>query len=338
MTLHRKYIRLEAAGLWRSKPGAQRREVLVYFSNASLIISDFNEQILSHWLLTAIERGKNEESFVVYTPDGQFSETLELSNDESQFILALEENLSSIKRARPHPGRLRLIIFCLSSLTMISLAGFWIPDIIIKHAISISPKITQTEIGIDLLGRINRVSGPSCTGPSSLPVLQRLANRLDVKQIVVIPLGIQNTLSLPGGITLLNQRIIEDHNNPNIIAGFILAEKSKASQHDPFSDILTISGMMASIRLIITGTIPTHAMDNYIEHILRHDRMLIDTEKLLQTFYTAQVPTTPFAYAKDITGESVIGLIEADPFANNNIQVPILSESDYQILQTICDQ
>ena len=338
MTAHRKYLRLEASGLWRSNPDAQRREVLVYFGKKTLIISDFNEQILSHWLLEAIARGQDDESYVIYTPDGQFEETLELSNHESQFIHALDEILTAIKRTRPHHGRLRLIIFCLSLLTMIALATFWIPDIIIKHAISISPQITRTEVGVELLKRINRVYGPNCTSPISRPVLKRLANRLNVKRIVIIPIGIHDTLSLPGGLILLNRRIIEDHNNLNVIAGFILAEHSRASQQDPFIDILTTSGVMASIRLIMTGNIPTLAIDDYVEDILRNESIPIDTENLLQTFYTAQVPSTPYAYARDITGESVIGLIEADPFADSTIQVPILSKSDYQILQAICER
>jgi hypothetical protein len=55
----------------------------------------------------------------------------------------------------------------------------------------------------------------------------------------------------------------------------------------------------------------------------------------LSFFEAAQVPSTPYAYARDITGETVLGLIEADPMSGQSPE-PILRDRDWVLLQNIC--
>ena len=57
MTALKKYQRLESPGLWRDTPEAQRREVVVAFREATLVLSDpRTERALTHWSLPAVER------------------------------------------------------------------------------------------------------------------------------------------------------------------------------------------------------------------------------------------------------------------------------------------
>lgn len=57
--------------------------------------------------------------------------------------------------------------------------------------------------------------------------------------------------------------------------------------------------------------------------------------ELVPSFAGALVPSTPYAYALDLTGESTLELIEADPMSNR--EVPgILSDGDWVALQGIC--
>jgi hypothetical protein len=57
MTALHQYSRLEAAGLWRSAPDAQRREVIVGLRDATIILIDpKTEGPLTQWSLPAIER------------------------------------------------------------------------------------------------------------------------------------------------------------------------------------------------------------------------------------------------------------------------------------------
>ena len=56
MTVLAKYQRLEAEGIWRADPEAQRQDVIVAIGEATLTISAANGTALAHWSLPAIER------------------------------------------------------------------------------------------------------------------------------------------------------------------------------------------------------------------------------------------------------------------------------------------
>jgi hypothetical protein len=58
-------------------------------------------------------------------------------------------------------------------------------------------------------------------------------------------------------------------------------------------------------------------------------------EAILEEFGRAAVPSTPYAYAQDITGETTLGLIEADPMAGRDLE-PVLNDRDWVQLQNIC--
>jgi len=335
VTAYKKYQRLEAAGLWCPGPKEQRREVIASFGKTTLIISDMQDRTLTHWSLAAIERQNSGEFPAVYSPYADCSETLEFAEDEDHIILALEELQRAITRARPHPGRLRMILLLMSALAVIALIVFWMPRAIVSHALAVVPDVTRAEIGLDLLDQVNRISGPTCAAPHSLPALERLVRRVGVKRIVVLPSGLRESFALPGGIFLLNRNILEDSNDPDIAAGFVLAEQVRTTVNNPLAHILETSGVMTSVRLITTGTIPQDTLNSYIERALVAERPPVDEQKLLAAFEKASVRSTPYAYAKDITGESVIGLIEADPMANIDSQ-PVLPDREWLLLQTIC--
>ena len=63
----------------------------------------------------------------------------------------------------------------------------------------------------------------------------------------------------------------------------------------------------------------------------------VSDEPLLDRFRNAGVPSSPYAYALDPTGESVLGLIEADPWPKGPPS-PVLSDEDWLHLQDICTQ
>lgn len=76
-------------------------------------------------------------------------------------------------------------------------------------------------------------------------------------------------------------------------------------------------------------------MSNYARHLLTQDEEPLPDETLLNGFESWSVRSTPYAYALDVTGESTLGLIEADPFASE-APPPILSDADWLRLQGIC--
>ena len=107
MTALKKYQKLESPGLWRDTPQDQRRNVVVSFGAASLILSDPKTDLaLSHWSLPALERRNPGALPALYAPGHDASETLEL--DDADMIAALETVQAALATRKARPGRLRI--------------------------------------------------------------------------------------------------------------------------------------------------------------------------------------------------------------------------------------
>lgn len=335
MTALTKYDRLEATGLWRATPNEQRREVIVSIGKATLTITDANDRALTHWSLAAVERTNPGEYPAIYSPDGDPDETLELAEGEAAMIEAIEKLRQAIERARPHPGRLRLFSVLGTIAAVLAVLVFWLPGALTRHTVSVVPDIKRLAIGQALLSRIERVGGPACSTPETTSVLERLANRTGVHQLIILRAGVGESLHLPGGIVLLNKALIEDFDDPAVAAGYILAERARATAHDPLAKLLSSAGPVASFRLLTTGELTPDNLDYYAEQVLVVPRPALTDEELLSVFAQAAIASTPYAFARDITGETVLGLIEADPMAGRSLE-PVLPDRDWVLLQNIC--
>ncbi|WP_299986264.1 hypothetical protein [uncultured Ruegeria sp.] len=337
MTALKQYQRIEATGLWRPSPDAQRREVVVSIGEATLTISDFNDSALTHWSLAALER-QNPGTFpAVFNPDGDPGETLELAQSETTMIEAIDRLQRAIDRARPHPGRLRWLSVAGVLIAVVAVLFLWLPGALQRHVVAVVPEVKRQEIGDTILQRIERVSGKACSSPDALDSLDRLARRTGVLKIVILPAGLPDSLSLPGGTVLLNRALVEDHEDPAVAAGYVIAARARATQQDPLDDLLNRTGPTAAFRLLTTGELTPKIVDTYTEEVLSGPQPQLDDGDLLAVFAQAALPSTPYAYALDITGESVLGLIEADPMAGRTLE-QVLPDRDWVRLQNICGQ
>ena len=138
MTALKKYQRLECSGLWRETPQDQRREVLVRFGDATLVLSDPKSgTAISHWSLPAIERVNRGEEPPVFAPGPDANESLELT--EPDMIAALDAVRAAVRAAVPRPGRLRGLILGGVALAVVGLAVLWLPGALVKHTASVVP-------------------------------------------------------------------------------------------------------------------------------------------------------------------------------------------------------
>lgn len=302
---------------------------------ATLVISDGNDQALTHWSLAAVVRVNPGGRPAIFSPDGDPGETLELGPEEAEMVEAIETLRLAIDRARPKPGRLRALGIAASVLAVIGLAVLWLPDALRQQALSVVPDIRQHDIGLALLERIERVSGAACTMPGTGSALSALADRTGVRDLVVLPGGVRTAMALPGGIMAINRSLVEDYEDPAIVAGFILAERERARAADPMKELLVFGGPIASFRLLTTGEIAPDLLTEYAEDLAARPRPPLPDDALLAAFGDARIPSTLYAYARDITGETVLTLIEADPMAGHDTP-EILNDRDWIRLQNIC--
>jgi len=335
MTALSEYQRLECSGLWREAPEAQRRDVIVSFGDASLVISDSNATALTHWSLAAVVRLNPGESPALYSPGADSGEELEI--DDEIMIDAIGKVISAIERARPHHGRLRLTLLG-TALALVLGTAFWMPGAMRRHTVQVVPPTVRAEIGQTLLERITRVSGAPCTGTAGTRALARLGERLlppAAPAPVVLRAGVPSAAHLPGGLILLNRAVVEDHEDAAVAAGFILAERARAVEADPLEALLRAAGPVATFRLLTSGSLPPEVLDDYAETLLTTPPAALPDEVLLAFFDAAEVASSPYAYALDVSGESVLGLIEADPM-RGRAQISPLPDADWVRLQGIC--
>jgi hypothetical protein len=339
MTALEEYKRLEASALWRPAPDAQRTDVVVSIGDATLTITDTRDRALAHWSLAAIERANPGKRPAIYHPDGDPGETLELAENEEEMVRAIEKLRGAIERQRPHPGRLRLFMLLTSFATVVALLLFWLPDAARNHAVSVVPQVKRAEIGRALWAHIQSVTGAACTQGGGPGVLQRLATRIPSPhgkgQLYVVRQGVETVTHLPGGMVLLNRALVEDYEDPDVMAGFVVAERLRAELHDPLGDVLDHGGLMASIRLLTTGEMQDKVLKSYAKTLLTTAPHPVSNNALLAGFKAWKIRATPYAYAIDVSGETTLGLIEADPFVSE-VPPAVLSDSDWLRLQGIC--
>ncbi|MDV4145303.1 MULTISPECIES: hypothetical protein [Shimia] len=329
-----KFERLEASGLWRAAPDAQRRDVIISIGEATLTISDLQDRPLAHWSLPAVSRLNKGKRPAIYAPDGDPGETLELDESEAHMIEAIESLRAAIDRRRPRPGRLRLVTLSASIASVAALAVFWLPGALLDHTLSVVPDAKRIEIGQELEREMTRLTGEPCRGLLATPALARLAERLDVPRLGVLRGGVRETLPLPGGTILLNRAIVEDYEEPDVAAGYVLAAKADAAARDPLRLLLEAHGPLTTLRLLTTGALPENTLRAHAEEMALATPPRPESETLLGLFTKFEVKSTPYAYALDPSGESTLPLIEADPFETS--PRPVLSDGDWVALQGIC--
>lgn len=334
MTALTDYQRLECTGLWRSDGAAQRRDVIVSLGEASLVISDQTDQALAHWSLPAIER-RGTDRPAIFAPGPDASEELEV--DDPDMIAAIERVQGAIRRRRPRPGRLRSTVFTGGVAVALVLALLWLPGALVRHASAIVPQTLRTAVGADLLERLERVTGPVCMTPRGTAALRRLNERLrgaGAGPLLVVPGGIATSAHLPGGTILINRALVEDFETPEVAAGYVLAEEARRGAGDPLLQVLRAAGPVATVRLLATGRLPAPALDRVALGIPSAQQRAVPLSDLLPRFAAAQVSMAPFAYARDVSGEATLPLIEADPVGTT--ATPLLSDADWVALQEIC--
>ena len=330
------YDRLEATGIWRPGPSDQRLNVVVSIGAASLVITDMRDTALAHWSLPAVDRVNPGETPAIYRPAPDALERLEIV--DAQMIEAVERVRRAVDRGRSKPGRLRGGMIVATVLAFAVFVSLWAPGAIRQQAAAVLPDAARNAIGADLLAEIRRISGAPCDDPRGQEALDRLATRVAPgTEVRVVPSAIESTAHLPGGMILLGRSVVEDHETPFVAAGYIVVAELRRTIRDPILDLLDDATLLEAGRLLTTGRMAERALVAHAEHLVRDPGVAVSDEALVTRFATLELPAAPYAYAIDVSGESVLGLIEADTVSVTESTPPI-GDSDWVALQGICGE
>lgn len=339
MTALKKYLKLESLGLWREAPQDQRRNVVVSFGEASLILSDPKTELaLSHWSLPAVERRNPGETPAVFAPGHDAHESLEL--DDPDMVAALETVQAALATRRPRPGQLRGTILSVSTLAVLALALLWLPGALIKHTAAVVPAAKRAEIGERALRDVIRLTGTPCAhalGQKAMAEMsERLFGPLNTPILLALNGGASPALHLPGGVILLSRSLFDGQNGPQAAAGAALVEQARSLTLDPLIPVLEYVGLAATLRLLTSGDLPEAALTGYGEVVIKSAPLAMPGDVLIAAFAKAGVPTTPYAKTLDPDQPTTTLLIENDPF--KTAPPPALMPDEAWVsLQAICD-
>lgn len=337
MTVLAKYQRLEAEGLWKPDPEAQRRDVIVSIGKATLTLNSTSGPALTHWSLPAIRRINPGVLPALYAPAEETPETLEIADET--MVDAIDQVLRAVNKRQRRPGRLRGTVLAALALAFIALSVFWAPGAIARYTASIVPPAARNLIGTTLMEDVRRVAGAPCAGSAGLRALATLQERLfpdGGRRFVVLPSTLAETQHLPGGIILIGHTLVEDYEQPEVLAGFILAEDLRRLSDDPLKHVLEDAGLTASLSLLTTGKLPEGALRPSAERIVAsRPAPLADKGAFFEQLSERGVAPAAYLRVLEMTEDSVPGSRGvADDWTSSP---PILSDSDWIALQSICE-
>lgn len=337
MTALRKYQRLEAHGLWRDRPEARLREVVVALRDATLILSDpKTEMALAQWSLPAMVRLNPGAMPAMFSPDADGVEMVEL--DDPEMIAALETVRVTLERRRARPGRLRGVIFVGSTCAVLALAVFWLPGGLMDYTATMLPAVTKDALGELALADMVKLTGFPCATVSGVAAAREMARRIDPvnpPRILIMRDGLTAPHPLPGDIVVLPAAMIDRADGPDAVAGFVIAEMLRAQAQDPTRAILNHAGLMATLRLLTSGAMSPDAVQGFGQSLLTAPAADMNAGPILAAFAAAKISATPYAYALDPSGEATLPLIEADGFATGSVPA-VLNDAHWLELQSIC--
>lgn len=338
MTALNQYQRLEATGIWRETPKARLRDVIVSVGDATLVLTDpRSDTPLAHWSLPAVTRLNPGKLPARYTPGFDDDELLEV--EDELMISAIEKVHRAIESNRPHDGRLRNVLMLLAAGIMALVGAFWVPPALVRHAADIAPPAQRAEIGRLILTEIEKTTGGACSRPAGDMMRGKLASRLigPDAEIAVLPTTLRGARRLPGPITIIGEDLIEAQVTPEVAAGYVLSAQAAAAADDPLLAALRYAGPRATFHLLTKGSLPAASLAGYGEALLAQPVPRPNDEALLGYFARAGISSDPYARSLDPTGESTLGLIEADPYRTAEPKT-VLGNRDWAALQEICAQ
>lgn len=337
MTALARYERLESTAIWRPAPDAQRRDVILSFGDATLMIRDSADNPLGHWSLAAVERLNPGRRPALFAPDSEATETLEI--DDPAMIEAVETIRRALRRGQPRRGRVRASIVVAFVALAVLLGGWWLPGALARYAQAVLPAPKRAEIDLAMIDGLAPYAGRPCESPAANRALAQLAARLvtdpPVARILILPGAGERALLLPGGTLVAGRALVEDYDQPEVLAGHALAASAWAAAHPPLVAIIERAGALTGLALITGGALDAKTAEQVATALLTQESPSPPAEALLSRLAASRLPAAPYAYARDITGETTLPLIEADPYRNRPWP-PLLADADWVALQNIC--
>ncbi|MEM7242940.1 MAG: hypothetical protein AAF429_12210 [Pseudomonadota bacterium] len=326
------FDRLESLGLWRAADARQRVEVVVSFGKETLVLSDINNNPLTHWSLATIQHLGTSEDGSIFSADAEGTETLEI--EDPTMIAAISKVRNIISAARPHPGRLRFLLRVAAILFFVGLILFWLPVQIKSYAARVVPPAKASDISEEVLAAMERITGPACHSQAGRQSLNRLKVRVlpgNTISLHVLQLGQKPSTRLPNGDIVLNEAMLLDADTPDIAAGYVIAQNTVEQTHPITRKLFDDLTVFQTVKFLANGQINASEIESLAKELIFAEAQFSDDQTLQLAFFEAQVPHQAFAQHAKLSALA----------SKNNSQLgdtsPLLDDAAWIALTEICN-
>ena len=341
VTALNQYDQLESLELWREAPDAQRREVVVSLGRTALLVKDFNDNVLAHWDLYAINRLNPNRFPAVYSPGAIESETIEIIDPHMIEAINVFHSASHNPVKVPRIGQ-KLMFLCVVAViaTGAYLGMTLLPNALEEQAIQVTPKFRIQAIDETLLAEIATISGPECDLQATTDVLARLMNAIaldDSVKVSFVELGERRSVHLPGGQILLDYSLLDPDGDPELAASFILMEFAAGRDRHLFRDLIRFAGTWHTMAFLLGRDIPAGVLEDFVPLVLAQEPSPQSLEHLLALFSNAMLSSYPLAEAIGLESPLGEALAEAEETgAQGSGNGPIVDMADWDSLRKSC--
>jgi hypothetical protein len=99
--------------------------------------------------------------------------------------------------------------------------------------------------------------------------------------------------------------------------------------------LLQNAGIVPTFRLLTTGHLPQATLAKFAKGLLNSAVIIPDDTRLINALYKQEVAITPYAVARDITGQETAHLLSAETTRPSPAR-PVLNDTLWVGLQGIC--
>lgn len=261
MTALDKYIRLEAVGQWKETADGDPREVVVSFGDATLVLSDFQENPLCHWALAATRRVSIDGTRAIYTPDTAGFETLEINDSDMTEAIAQVSRIT-LNQTPPKKRKWGLLVAIIMLLAGVAAVA---PLLLRMQAQSMTGPANERHLGYQMFETTGLAQ---CGNPEGNAARDTLVSKLfsdDSFRLLVVA-DLEKAKRFPGGLIVLGRQELQSYLSLDDFSNWLI-EISKAE--DRTINTLLRSGPLKMVFSYVTsGELPEETLAELADSII----------------------------------------------------------------------
>lgn len=260
MTALDKYIRLETIGRWRENPESGTKEVIVSFGNSTLVLSDLEDNPITHWALAATRLYSDEGARIIYTPDTEAYETLVI--EDREMVEAIEQ-VSRATALAPKKQFNWTYLIILIVVLFLSLVAYFLPTMLRNQAVNMTSIDSARQISMIMVDKLDL---QVCHDPRADNVMNSLAPSLSRDTRMVITSSDINAAVLPGNVILMSDKVLQSYPNAETLVDWVNTVLD--NQSGLVENLFDNASLADTFQYITSGVLPEDYLTRFGKDII----------------------------------------------------------------------